>query len=215
MARTVVESKPAPPARKVTYEEFLDWADEDTWAEWVDGEVIVFMPASLRHQQIMLFLSHVLGLFVEVFKLGVVVTPPFQMKLSFRPSGREPDLIFVARQHQHRLAPTFLDGPADLVVEIVSEDSRTRDRRDKYLEYQRAGVREYWLIDPDTPSATFFGLGPDGQYRPLPIDEHGVFHSTVLERFWLRVDWLWQDPPTALVALRELGLLRTTADDAE
>src|SRR5438105_10399034 len=86
----------APPAR-MTYEEFLEWADEDTWAEWVDGEVIVMSPASLTHQRILTFLAALLSFFVEANQLGEVLTAPFQMRLRTRPSGREPDLIFIAR----------------------------------------------------------------------------------------------------------------------
>jgi Uma2 family endonuclease len=193
----------------MTYEEFLEWADEDTRAEWLDGEVIVLMPPSLLHQRLIRFLSHLLGLFVALREVGEVLVAPFQMKLAFRPSGREPDLIFVAREHLDRLTRMYLDGPADLAVEIVSEDSRTRDRRDKYQEYEAAGVREYWLIDPDTRQAEFFGLGPEGRYQSLPVDEAGVFHSRVVPGFWLRVEWLWRDPPPDLEALRALGVLST------
>jgi Uma2 family endonuclease len=213
MARAELDHRAAP-VPKLTYEEFLAWAGEGTWAEWVDGEVIVFMPASAIHQDLVGFLYQLLQLFVEVADLGRVLIAPFQMKLALRPSGREPDLLFVAREHLDRLARTSLDGPADLVVEVVSEDSRERDRRDKYQEYEAAGVREYWLLDPDTHQADFLGLGADGRYRPLPVDEHGVFRSAVLVGFWLRVDWLWQEPPSHLAALRAIGLLPAAAGSA-
>jgi Uma2 family endonuclease len=101
------------------------------------------------------------------------------------------------------------------VVEIVSEDSRTRDRRDKYFEYETAGVREYWMVDPDNREARFLGLGPNGRYAPLPVDQSGVFRSTVLPGFWLRVEWLWQDPLPNLEALQALGLMGTAAETAQ
>jgi Uma2 family endonuclease len=66
---------------KITYEEFLAWADEDTWAEWVNGEVIIMTPASLRHQQIVTFLATSINFFVDAHQLGVVLTAPFQMKI--------------------------------------------------------------------------------------------------------------------------------------
>jgi len=62
-----------PPSR-MTYEEFLDWADEDTLAEWVDGEVVMYSPASKQHQLIVGFLEKVLGTFVEQHNLGVVLS---------------------------------------------------------------------------------------------------------------------------------------------
>lgn len=130
---------------KMTYEEFLAWADEDTLAEWVYGEVVMYTPASKRHQLIVGFLEKVLGTFVEQHNLGVVLSAPFQMKLEH---GREPDPLFVAREHLERLKETYLDGPADLAVEIVSPESAGRDRGDKFYEYEQASIPEYWLIDP-------------------------------------------------------------------
>jgi Uma2 family endonuclease len=95
-----------------------------------------------------------------------------------------------------------------LVIEIMSPESRDRDRREKYAEYEGAGIPEYWLIDPEARQAHFYRLGPDGRYRAVMVDESGVFRSEVLPNFWLRVEWLWQDPPPQLPALQELGLLQ-------
>lgn len=128
--------KIAPPG-KMTYEEFLAWADEDTWAEWVDGEVIILSPALLRHQQIATFLATSINFFVDAHQLGVVLTPPFQMKIGPDLPGREPDILFIAREHFDRFRDTYLDGPADLIVEIISRDSRARDRGEKFYEYEQ------------------------------------------------------------------------------
>ncbi len=101
---------------KLTYEEFLAWADEDTLAEWVDGDVVMTSPASFEHQQIVDLLTSTMRPFVETHQLGVVLSAPFQMKVGER--GREPDLLFLGNEHRDRLKPTYLDGPADLVVEV-------------------------------------------------------------------------------------------------
>lgn len=208
MVRTDLDVRPTAPKRKLTYQEFLEWAEDDAWVEWVDGEVVVLAAASLRHQQLKGFLFHVLDLFVQAFQLGIVLDAPFQMKLPLGGPGREPDLLFVAREHQHRLLRTRLDGPADLVIEIVSPESATRDRIRKYAEYEAAGVPEYWLLDPDARRAEFYLLGPAGQYQGVPVDESGTYRSRVVRGFWLRVDWLWQEPLPTLPVLRELALLR-------
>ena len=133
---------PAQPDR-MTYEEFLAWADEDALAEWVDGEIVMTSPASRPHQDISGFLNSVLRALVEHHALGVVLPAPFQMKLAR--SSREPDLLFVAAEHQDRLRSSYLDGPADMVVEIVSPESVGRDRGEKFTEYEAGGVPEYWL----------------------------------------------------------------------
>jgi Uma2 family endonuclease len=196
------------PLGKMTYEEFLAWADEDTWAEWVNGEVIILTPVSKQHQDLALFLAALLRFFVEARQLGLVLTPPFQMKTGLDLPGREPDIIFIVREHLDRLRDTYLDGPADLAVEIISRDSRARDRGDKFYEYEQGGVREYWLLDYLRRQAEFYRLGLDGIYRPAPVGEDGIYRSAVLEGLWLKVEWLWQEPlPLLLTVLKEWGLV--------
>jgi Uma2 family endonuclease len=187
-----LDGRSAPPPAPMTYERFLDWADEDTHAEWVDGEIVLPSPANARHQFIGAFLSELIGIFVRMHQLGAVMQAPFQMKLAR--SGREPDVLYIAAAHLDRLKQTYLDGPADLAVEIVSPDSVERDHRDKLAEYQEAGIPEYWLIDPLTDQADFYQLDAVGQYQPIAADASGSYHSKVLPGFWLRVAWLAQDP---------------------
>jgi Uma2 family endonuclease len=199
--------KAAPPG-KMTYEEFLTWADEDTWAEWVNGEVIILGPASKRHQDLVTFLSASLRFFVDAPQSGLVLTAPFQMKIGPDLPGREPDIIFIAREHLDRLRDTYLEGPADLVVEIISRDSRARDRGDKFYEYEQGGVREYWLLDYLRRQAEFYQLGADGIYRLVPVSADGIYQSAVLEGLWLNVEWLWQVPlPPLMSVLREWRLI--------
>ncbi|HHH42233.1 MAG TPA: Uma2 family endonuclease [Chloroflexi bacterium] len=210
LRRELIELLLAPPQeRRMSYEAFLEWADEDTLAEWVDGKVITYSPASKRHQEIADFLLVLTRLFVEHRDLGVVLSAPFQMKLSR--SGREPDLIFVAKDHLDRLKTTYLDGPADLAVEIVSPESVGRDRGEKFYEYEEAGIPEYWLIDPLTERAEFYRLDDRGRYRLVPPDAEGVYRSAVLPGFWLKVAWLWHPPPV-IEALTALGLLGSAPD---
>ena len=198
---------PTPPPR-MTYEEFLEWGD-GIRAEWVDGEVIVMSPASEPHQNLGGLLSSLLRYFVEAYELGRILIPPFQMRLSTRPSGREPDLLFISKDKLDRLKRTYLDGPADMVVEIVSPDSQARDRGDKFYEYEQAGIPEYWMLDQTRRQAEFYHLGEDGTYKRIAIGDDGIFHSDVIKGLWLKVDWLWQDPLPALMSvLKEWGLVK-------
>lgn len=193
---------------KFTYEEFLEWCDEDTWAEWVDGEVVVLSPASRRHQQVVDFLVQVLGVYVQAKELGVVLSAPFQMKTGPDLPGREPDLLFVAQQNLGRLKDRYLDGPADLVVEVVSTESRLRDRGEKFAEYEAGGVREYWVVDPESRRVDFHVLGTDGRYDRRRPDPDGAYRCEVVPGFWVRPEWLWDEPlPPVLEVLRELRLL--------
>jgi Uma2 family endonuclease len=186
---------PAQP-RRMPYDEFLAWNDEDSLAEWVDGVIQMSGPASHRHQEIASFLHQVLSNFSRIHELGEVILPPFQMRLPH--SGREPDLIFISRTHLDRLKDNYLDGPADLVVEIMSPESIGRDRGDKFYEYRQAGIPEYWLIDPQSRRVEFYTLDEEGLYTLVHQGGGGIYLSTVLTGFWLKVEWLWQEPPPAI-----------------
>ncbi len=190
-----------PTRLRMSYEEFLDWADEDTLAEWVNGEVIMTSPASNKHQDISGFLESVLRIYVETKELGCVRTAPFQMKLK---NGREPDIVFVAKAHLDRLKETYLDGPADLAVEIVSPESVGRDRGEKFYEYAEGGVPEYWLIDPLTEHVELYRLAGD-RYQTAFSGHSGRYDALVIPGFWLQVEWLWQEPlPNPLRLLGEI-----------
>ena len=76
-----------------------------------------------RHQELANFLTAVLRTFVETRGPGIVIGTPFQMKTGLNLAGREPDLLIVSKSHLHRLKETYLEGPANLVIEIVSAEN--------------------------------------------------------------------------------------------
>lgn len=188
-----------------TFEAFIAWVDEDMSVEWDDGELQFMSPASLRHQLAKGFLYQLLQLFVQQQDLGVVVDAPFKMKLHrYAP---EPDIMFVAKWHEGRLRDSFLDGPADMVVEIISPESIDRDRGRKFLAYEAAGIEEYWLIDVARTQAEFYRLDVNGRYQHVAL-QNGRFSSQTLPGFWLSVEWLWANPlPPVLTIAKQLGLL--------
>jgi Uma2 family endonuclease len=200
--------RPPHPRRKLTWDEFLDWCNEDANAEWIDGEVVMHSPVHERHDELVAFLHGVLRIFVRRRRLGTVRGPEFLMRLESHPSGRAPDLLFVRPEHATRLKPTFVDGPADLVVEVASDESLARDRGEKFLEYEEARIPEYWILDPKRRTAEFYRLGADGRYEAVAPAAPGVYRSEQLQGLELRVGWLWQAPlPDELDVLGELGVL--------
>ena len=197
------ETELAPPG-PMTEEEFVAWCDEDVKAEWVDGEVIVMSPASLGHVDLVDFLITLMRMFAEHHDSGRVLGPEFQVRLGARRRRRVPDVLFVARPHLANLRTNHLEGAPDLAIEIVSPDSVARDWREKYLDYQAAGVREYWVIDPLSRNVEAYTLTEDAYRRIEEAD--GRIASLVLPGFFLRPAWLWQEPlPRVRDVLQELG----------
>jgi len=188
---------------KLSYADFLQQIDENPHVEWVDGEVVPMSPVSNQHQNVAGFLIALLRVYAEEKHLGEVRSEPYQMKPALHLPGRAPDIFFVAQAHLDRLKKTYLEGPADLIVEIISPESRARDRGDKFFEYEQGGVPEYWIIDPTRNQAEFYQRGEDGYYRPILPDAQGRYHSAVLPGLWLQVSWLWETPlPSLLDVLR-------------
>jgi Uma2 family endonuclease len=186
----------------LSFEEFLT-AYDGVHAEWVDGKACVMSPNTDRHSQVARFLIALLQAYAEEKGLGEVFVPAFAMRLSPRPSGREPDLFFVAREHLDRNRGSHLEGPADLVVEVISASTRVVDRGEKFYEYEQAGVPEYWLIDPDRRKVEAYRLGEDGTYEPVPLGEPAALRADALPGMWILTEWLWQRPMPRLLEIQK------------
>lgn len=192
----------------MSYQDFLNWDGPTPHVEWEDGQVVPISPVSEEHQTAGLFLIRILSAYVESRDLGRILYEPFQMKTGPDLPGRAPDIQFIAKQNLSRIKRLYVEGPADLVVEVISPGSRATDRGDKFYEYEQGGVGEYWLIDPQRNQAEFYQLGKDGIYRPAIIGTDGIYHSNVLAGLWLKDEWLWQRPlPPLLGVLREWKLV--------
>ena len=192
------------PGVRMSEEDFVNWALYRVDAEWVDGEVILMAPGNEDHETIDEWLGRLLGEFVERRDLGKFLRNMF-VRFAKKRSRRVPDLMFISEARRHRIKPTYVDGAPDLIVEIISPDSRNRDRRDKYVEYQAAGVREYWIIDPVLRRVDAYALR--GRKYDAIVPRGDRFTSTVLSGFYLRTDWLFGPRrPKVSQVLPELGV---------
>lgn len=209
MAEITMEVQhPQLPEKPVSFDQFVNWMDEDIRAEWVEGEILLMSPANNWHQNIVRFLTSLLSTYAEHAGIGTVRPSPFLMRLEDRPSGREPDLLFVSNDHEDRLQESYLNGPADLVFEVISPESMSRDRGEKFVEYEAAGIPEYWLVDPLRDELTVYRLKEDGKYRTVFQAETGRAESEVVEGFWIDASWLWDDSmPKILDVLKEWEII--------
>jgi Uma2 family endonuclease len=197
-----------PQRLKMSYEEYLEIAGNARIVEWVDGESIIYMPPTPQHQIIFRFLNNLLDSFVQFFNLGDVYAAPLEVKLWPDGPSREPDIFFVTTENQIiKLTDKRFEGAPDLIIEIIWPGSVTEDRVRKFSQYEQAGVKEYWIIDPrpHQQQVDFYSLGEDNLYHAAPLGDEGRFHSTVIPNFWLNIDWLWADPlPNPQLVLAEI-----------
>jgi Uma2 family endonuclease len=190
----------------VTYEQFLQMKDEDTHAEWVNGEVVALMPPKRYHQEVLRFLAYLLEEYLQRTRLGEFLFAPFELYLPRSNASREPDLFVVRHENLQHLDADRFTGAPDVVVEVISDDSLHRDSVEKFLEYEREGVREYWLIDPrpGRKAISMFRL-QEGSYVPVHADESGWLHSSVLPGFRLKAEWFTAERlPNAPAAAQEM-----------
>lgn len=116
--------------------------------ELVDGRVEVLEIPTKSHQKIVQYLLQLLLEFLLPHRLGDAISAPYRIRLRDQ-SYREPDLVVYLSEHLNRFGERYDEG-ADLVMDVVSGDtvSRTRDYEDKRRDYAKAGIPEYWIIDP-------------------------------------------------------------------
>lgn len=188
-----------------TFEEYLAIHEDRIISEWLNGKVLIMAAASVAHQRIGSFLEVLMRLYVEKKQLGEVFRSPIAVKINIF-VGREPDLFFISQENKQIIKPTFIDGVPDLAVEIISPESVKRDREEKFDEYQTAGVKEYWLIDPDRKSCDFYSL-QEGKFELLAKMKSGVFQSQVITGFAFKIENLWEAEAPTLEALRDLKLI--------
>jgi Uma2 family endonuclease len=160
-------------------------------------------PASDEHDDLDLWLSTLIRMFIEEHDLGVIRHNIF-VRFASQRRRRVPDLFFVRSDRVGLLKPTYLDGSPDLIIEIISPDSQSRDRREKYRDYEKAGVREYWIIDPLSKTVEAYAL--DGRkFRLIEEDADGGIRSMALANFRLKPEWLWRRPlPKVATILKQM-----------
>ena len=164
-----------------TYADFLEW-DEDFRAELFDGEIIMMAPPLLVHQGILTELLFQIQSYLKGKKCKVFPAP-FGVRLFPEKDKRDdtvfqPDIVVICD-------PTKLDdhgcnGPPDLVIEILSPSTAKYDRIYKLRKYQKAGVREYWIVDPETKSVQVCVLD-NGRYVTSAYDENEKAPISVLQ----------------------------------
>ena len=159
--------------------------------EWTEGFVIEMAGIDKRHAALSKFFLFLFSATLEQTTGGDVFQDPMLMVFPDICS-RAPDLQVILPHKAHQVQQKNVLGASDLIVEIVSQGSQNTDRVDKFGEYARASVPEYWIIDPIFKEVLFYVLNEMGEYeRIAPVD--GVYTSKMLPQLKLPIAVLWQD----------------------
>jgi len=160
-----------------TFEEWLSW-DEDVRAELYDGSLVMLAQPSVRHQRVLMELAAQLHSFLKGKRCSVFPAP-FGVRLDEKEdTALEPDLVVIC--DMSKLDDKICHGAPDLVVEILSPSTARMDRGLKYRKYQKAGVREYWIVDPEL-NLLQAGVLKDGAYITTVYDPEDIAPVAVLE----------------------------------
>jgi Uma2 family endonuclease len=136
--------------------------------ELIDGELYVSASPSNRHQMLSVNLLEVLLPFVKQCKLGRVYHAPFDVYIEHgKPTCVQPDIVFITRERIDMVREKGAHGAPDLIIEILSESTYRVDMFDKRDLYRRAGVREYWIPDPNDNQAVVYRFAESEEPRKL------------------------------------------------
>ena len=173
------------PRVKFTYEDYVN-APEDKGYELIDGDLLMTPAPGELHQRVSILLGSKLFNFASENNLGRVYVAPFDVVLS-DVDVVQPDLLFVSNEHGHIITPENVQGAPDLVVEIFSPSTATRETTFKRVLYARHGVNEYWMVDTDKRVITVL-LGGDGRLDIADVFREGeTLTSATLQGFQLNV----------------------------
>jgi len=171
-------------------------------AEFINGEVFMHSPAKYRHSNCLSLIQRLISTYVDTHQLGWVGAEKVLVCLTR--NDYEPDLVFYGNQKAGQLHPDQTEFHApDLVIEVLSESTESRDRGVKFEDYAAHGVPEYWLVDPDKEIVEQYELAGNG-YALRVKQADGTVRSGIVPGFAVPVRAFF-DREENLAALHRLA----------
>ena len=180
---------PEPSHSKFTYKDYLNWPKDERW-ELINGVAYDMTPApGINHQIIVGNVFRIIAQHLEEKECSVFIAP-IDVRLPDSPDATGDDKIFTVVQpdvvvvcNRQKIEKRGITGAPDLVVEVLSEYTAYKDETEKFWLYERHGVKEYWIINPEAQYVNIYQLGSNGHYnKPLHYRMHETFESSALTR---------------------------------
>lgn len=172
-------------SKRITWQEFLNMEiqeDDQFIYELLNGEIVKYSAPESRHQIASANLHLMLGGYVKQKKIGKILYAPISVFLNEH-NAPQPDLLFVSSKNKGIVQEKGVMGVPDLIIEIVSPGSIIRDRVQKKAIYEKAGIAEYWIVDPKYRAVEIYENTPSGFALFNAAEEEGKIKSKVLKGF--------------------------------
>ena len=184
--------------RLLTAEDLASLPDDGNRYEVIGGQLIVSPSPTYRHQRASLKLGNALDTFLTSSGVGQAVAAPMDVHLSNN-DVVQPDLLVVLSERSNIIQDRGIKGAPDLVIEILSPSSISNDFLRKSKLYERFGVREYWIVNPESEIVSVQTL--DGDRYALSIDygRDDTLTSTVLDGFTLDLALIFPETTTEAI----------------
>lgn len=169
---------------RLTYEDYCLLPNDGKRYEIIDGELFVTPSPRFGHQIVVTRLTRHLSAFVEDNHLGLVFVSPFDVVFS-QFDVVEPDILYVSKARTAVLTEKNVQGAPDLVIEVLSPTTARIDRTTKLKLYARFGVQEYWIVDPDGPSAEVYRREKEGLELAATLHSNDSLASPLFPGFSL------------------------------
>ncbi|GAB5520302.1 MAG: Uma2 family endonuclease [Rhodothermales bacterium] len=177
---------------RLNYEDYCALPEDGKRYEIIDGDLFMSPAPSFWHQRYLVRMLTSIGKYLELHPVGEVVVAPLDVILD-EENIVQPDLIFISTAKSHLIVKRGLEGAPDLVVEVLSPSNRRRDEVAKRTLYERFGVEEYWMVDPEADTVRVHRLTDEGYIEAvvLTADAEDVLTSPMLSGFALPLDTLF------------------------
>jgi Uma2 family endonuclease len=164
---------------RMTADEYFELPEDENWYELIDGVVCMSPSPIPKHQFLAFQIVKQIDAHLEKHPTGYVFQD-VDVRLGEGPRGGDlvyrPDVVFVRKDPSGKMPDRIVGAPA-LIVEVASSSSRRMDRETKFADYERVGVGEYWIIDPQHKACSFYRLA-DGRYADVtPASDSFVSQS--------------------------------------
>jgi Uma2 family endonuclease len=187
--------KPAYPGVKLTYDDYVQFPEDGKRHELIDGEHVVTPTPNRKHQAVSGNLLGLIWSHLQQHPVGRVFSAPFDVILS-NFDVVEPDLLFISQQRLAKIETSpWVKGAPSLVVEIGSPATRKRDATIKRRLYERFGVEEYWIVDPELDTIDVY-RSVEGRYErtsQLTLEQSDVLTTPLLAGLELPLVKIFED----------------------